>query len=211
MPPLPAVNKVIRTALNQAIGDADVVNVFHWLYTGVGPTLDELTTWATTAIDSWADHVMPQLHNALTLNDIVATDLTSDTSPEATVIDVVPGGATGDGMATNVATVLSHKISRRYRGGHPRTYLCGMETQKLNTFQVWTDTWINTIQSAFNSFVTDAVASPPTGIGTISLVSVSYRSGGVMRDTPVVDPIISTVGQYRVCSQRRRLGQLLAE
>lgn len=211
MPALPPVPKVIKTAINGLYGDASWANILHWLYTGAGGSQADMVTFATTVIDAFVNDLLPHLHTGVHTSDVVATDLTSSTAPEATVINVQNGGAIGTGMAANTATVISHKIARRYRGGHPRTYLVGMETGNMTNFQQWAGAWLATIETAWNAFVTDCESGVPASLGTITPVSVSYRSGGVARVAPVIDVITASAVQGRVCSQRRRLGVLSVE
>lgn len=211
MPALPNVPKVIKTAIQGVFGDATWANILHWAYTGAGGSQPDMVTFATNVIDAFVTDILPHLHTGVTTDDVVATDLTSDTSPSATVINVANGGAVGTGMAASTATVLSHKINRRYRGGHPRTYLVGMEAGNMSNFQEWASAWVTTIGDAWASFVTDCESGVPSSLGTITPVNVSYRSGGVLRATPVVDVITATDVQRRVCNQRRRLGVLIVE
>jgi hypothetical protein len=114
--------------------------------------------------------------------------------------------------------VIRHKINRRYRGGHPRTYLPGLAGFYVGANGNWTAASMSATLTGWNTFMASCIASPPAAVGTLVHVNVSYFTGFVnkmfpsgrqhpvptVRGTPVVDTIVSESINPRPASQRRR-------
>ncbi len=211
MPPLPAVAGVLKCELAHQLGDAPVINILHWKYSGSQGTPADLNLIASNIATAWEDNVLNLLSNQLILRVVSLIDLTSDTAPVGEAVVLATGSGTGVVLSAGSAVVISHHISRRYRGGHPRTYLGGVVQGDLSTPQQLNSANVTAFNSGWADFVAAVVADSETHFTPLAPVSVSYRSSGAVRVTPVVDPILSSACQPRICSQRRRTGPLFVE
>lgn len=211
MPALPSVNKVLKVAIEAAQGDAVINTILHFAYAGATGSPTDLSTLAQDIYNAWASEFMAHLVSSLVLEGVKLTDLSSDTAPVGEYFASTPGSSASAPLPSNVAMVLSHHIARRYRGGHPRTYLAGVDSTQMTNTQQWSGGALALFLGQWNAFQSAVEALSISTFTPLTFVSVSYRSGNAARVTPVVDSVLSTGVQDRICTQRRRLGQLLSE
>jgi hypothetical protein len=219
MPALPNVPGVVRIGLKMSYGeDIDVVNRFFVSYGGSDPTATELDTFAGVIGGDWVTNVMGNLVSTLTMESVTCTALYSSSGAEVTVPVAGSGAAGPPGVTAGAACVVSHHIARRYRGGHPRTYLAGGPVSALNDPQTWGSVFIGSIQSDFGTWTGNVVAAGWAGAGTLAFVNVSYYFGftnhtypsGRVRPiptprlTPLVDLVSGFTVNHKLGSQRRR-------
>lgn len=219
MPPLPNVAKVIRFDLRMTKGsDTQVRDRFFMQYSGPGPTSADLLTLLATFDTAWGTNIQPLQDAATILTAVTATDLTSPSTPQVVRQETRTGTRTGPGLPAAVSPVLRFKINRRYRGSHPRLYLPSGVGTDTSTSQQWTTTFTAALVTGWTALISALQTSPPTNIGTLSQVSVSYflgftnktfPSGRVRpvptpRGTPLVDQVVGTTVNPNFGSQRRR-------
>jgi len=127
---------------------------------------------------------------------------------DATVGDGGVGSTTGTALPANCACCLSWQIAPHYRGGHPRTYLCGFNVEDTSTTTSWSGSFITNAESAAQSYHEDLESIGPIGDGitTIEHGVVSFAAGGDWRDPPVFRRITGASVDSRIDTQRRRLG-----
>lgn len=208
MPPLPAANKILKVAWEYGVEFQTNVNIWHIRYDGAGGNqtdLDLLRDDVTAAIQAF---LHPLQHVDAVDQAITITDLTSDT---ALVSGDVPTGAgthAGGASPANCAAVVSWKIHRRYRGGHPRTYVGAIPLTAYLDERAFTTTYTNLLITRGATFLVDINALVEGVYGNLELGSLSYFSGGAARVTPVFDPITAATANARPDSQRRRLGKV---
>lgn len=215
MPPLPSIAGVIRYKHNYVNEDASAYMIRYFSYTGSGPVdtgeIDSFLNSSVMNVDIFAPFVgagIGSCHGALTTGE----DLSSDTGAEYSVTQDWVGTNTGTAMPSSAAVCVSETILRRYRGGHPRTYMMvgSASDYASSSIKMWQPSFLSNIQSGWDDFLADF----PYTIGsrTWNPVNVSYWEtvGGdrVLRTTPVVDDIVGFIARDRVCSQRRRLGKI---
>lgn len=221
MPPLPDVAKVLKVALVGSDGiNTDVVTRFYIRYSGSAPDSAALDTYAGRVKDAWNARLSGNVNEAESLIRVDVTDLTSATGAIGSWAGSAPGVATGVVVPLDTAVVVSYKIARRYRGGHPRGYWMMGEGSDLDSPQRWTTAFISSVQAVMEDFFTDLMGSAWGGAGTLEHVNVSYFHGftvvtdpttGRARNVPtvrgsaVVDPIVALVARLRIGTQRRRL------
>lgn len=219
MPALPPVSKVMRIDLFETyLQDVHVRDRIYFQFAGAGPTTADLTTLGTTISAAWNTNMSPILSTAFTLSTIQLTDLTSNTGAQNVVTAARAGTDATAVLSAGVAAVIRFKISRRYRGGHPRFYLCGIPQAKMAATGIWNTSFTAALQSDWAAFITACEASPPTNIGAMTHVNVSYFAGftnktfpsgrthpvSTLRGTPMVDAINSYSINPNPASQRRR-------
>ncbi len=211
MPPLPPVPNVVKIVVGGTYHDAAWLNIFHQQYDSGAPTASSLgdfltDVWKPAVDTAWGAEM--SVDNEVT--SITGTDLASDEGVTVSIVDSTFGVRTGDFMPAGVALVMSAEIPRRYRGGHPRSYLPWgtAGTMESGSTKFWDTSFLADCGTKFVAFA-DAVQSHlylPTHYD--SLVNVSYVSGGARRVTPQVDAITSYIPRDRISSQRRRLGRV---
>lgn len=217
MPRLPDVPNVLKVELIYSNGGGPAVNLLHFLWSGSAPSATDCSAIAAGVAAQWQSYILPLLSTNLILEDCVVTDLSSSTSATgASHIGVA--GADGNPVLDAAASiVLSHKIARRYRGGHPRTYLPGIVQTALSDVRTIGASLVTTLDAAFANFLSHFVG---TGFGATSIgafVAVSYVDKTVnpvapfRRVSPLVENVVSTGTQKRLCTQRRRLGTLFPD
>lgn len=188
-------------------------------YTGGTPGSGTLTTFATAVATDWTTHIAPIVHENEKLVSVVITDLSSDAGAEGSWTGADAGALSGPELIASACAVVDHQILRRYRGGHPRTYLrCGDAT-KLATMNEWTTAFQTAVVSAWEGWIAELLATTVGGITLNNIVNVSWYSGNrvfttpsgrarnlpVLRATPIVDEVQSSTCLIKVGSQRRRL------
>lgn len=203
LPPAPNILKFVFKGHNI---DTDWVNILHFSYETTAPTSPELNTMATTALAAWASDIMPHVGAASSVDQLEITDLTSDTAARGLAIGTTPGTLSGGEITSQAATLVNYGIARRYRGGHPRSYLPPPTVGVMADSSHWTPAFVAAVNTAMQSFVSAVEAAGWTGSGTILFVNLSYFSGNAVRVDPVVDAITGISTSLVVATQRRRVG-----
>jgi len=219
MPALPSVPKVVRVSVKQTLQeDTDVLNRFFIQYTGTAPTSTDLNTFSGATSAAWGTHMSPEQNTNISVTEVSCEDLSSATGAVGQSSLAQPGTRSGATLTAAVCLVLKLVIARRYRGGHPRTYLwVGSETD-IATVQSWKATFVAEVEAAWVAFISEMASSVWTGGGSIQQVNVSYYEGfhnftfpsgrtrpiPTLRSTPLVDVVTAIGGNQHIGSQRRR-------
>jgi hypothetical protein len=218
LPPLPVVVSTMRCVLHTQLSGGPVcLTRFHMKYTGAVSATDA-TTMCTTVGTSWNTRLAPLCGSQATLIDVQIEDLGSKTGVNV-VVPVSHAGTSGSGaVPASVAFVMSAHVAFRYRGGHSRVYLAGLNTTLLTDVNTWSVTAQGSVNTAWTGILADLVASPPVAVGSLSAVVVhAYSSnpadfGGTPPTTkppwplatPVTYPVTSWSTNPQAGSQRRR-------
>jgi hypothetical protein len=208
MPPLPPLADVVRWKFIGVVDGRLVINVLHSEFTGGGGVIPDLTASCHDAFTAFGSHVVAHVNAGYTLEQVTAEDLTSNTAPVAQYTGSTAGGGGGTLDPLNTALVLSWPIARRYRGGHPRTYIVGLESDQRTDARFWSPATITTFAAAGAAFRTAMDAISNGSYSTFTLGVASYRTGNAPRVTPIFTAFIGDPQVHpRVDSQRRRLGK----
>lgn len=208
MPPLPAAAKVLRIAWEYGVEFQTNVNIFHLLYDGAGNNqsdLDGIGNDVSTAIKAFLN---PLQDVDVVNQQLTITDLTSSTALTTSGAQTGNGTHAGGMTPANCACCVSWHIHRRYRGGHPRTYVGGIPITAYLDERSFTTTYVALAQTRGTTFITDMNAIAGNAYGTLTLVNLSYFTAGALRATPITDPILFSTTNARPDSQRRRLGKV---
>lgn len=219
MPALPFAANTVRVRLGWTVGaDLAADTNLYFRYTGSAPTANDCATLATgifTAVGNqagmWAGDTV--------LSSVRVTDLSSDTTGDATHTGSAPGLRTGGELPGATALLVNYQIARRYRGGKPRSYLPWGTDTDLASRQRWTSTFIGLAQTAVTTMM-GAIIGLSSGSTTIAAhANVSYYSGFTVeggtggkraknvstpRATPVVNDVVAASPNVVIGSQRRR-------
>jgi hypothetical protein len=110
--------------------------------------------------------------------------------------------------------VASWQIARRLRGGHPRTYFCGVVQVQMNTMPGVSFTtagiaqWLGAMQNFLTRFNAITIGTALLVLGALSYYDkVANPTPPHLRTTPVFYPFQSVKMHPRLDSQRRRLGK----
>lgn len=206
MPTLPFVPGVAKIVVKQYLAGVNMFNIFHADGgAGTGWTATELAALATAVRNAWQTNFCIYQTNQSGLTEVTAIDLASDLGPQATVTSTTAGSLTTAALSSNAAACLSWKIARRYRGGHPRTYVGGGVVAQLSNPNTWTplvvSSWITSglaLRTAINGVTTSA--------GNARMSTVHYYRNKALLAVPLVSEITGLTVDSRVDSQRRRLG-----
>ena len=218
MPPLPNVSKVVRFDLLQSFGgNARIIDRIFLRYSGALSNTDLQTVLATMSA-AWNANMAGQMSTNHTLTGIRGTDLTSNLGAQALNTTAHAGTQAGTDLPAGTALVIEFKIGRRFRGGHPRFYLCSQQAGRLATPKTWTAGIISGVATQFAAFIAACVLGPPAAVGTLTHTTVHYFSGFTVsapaghraRNIPTVlanptfDDVLSYAVNPIVASQRRR-------
>lgn len=223
MPPLPPVTDPACIKCSVRIADdasIDAGSRFFLSYTSAAPSSGDLATLATGVATAWSTDMAPYTNNNEHLVSVVCQDLSSDTGAEGSWTGSEAGSLDGDQLTSGVCVVFNHQISRKYRGGRPRTYLrCGDKSLLTGT-NVWSADAQTELLSSWQAWIAAILATSGTGITLGNIVNISYFESFLPFKTPsgryknisqlrvggpVVDSITGTVVAPKVGSQRRRL------
>lgn len=207
MPALPFVPGVAKLTVVQNLAGVSVYNVLHAVGgNGAGYTVSELNTLASGLRTAWVTNVIPLQSGSVTLTDVIADDLSNDLGGRGLATGSNTGTASGTTLPANCATCWSWKITNRYRGGHPRTYIAGLTTTGITNANTLTTTH-QTAHATAAAAVRTAVNAIATTGGTWILGCVSYYKDNALRPDPIFRAYTGVSVDSRIDSQRRRLGR----
>lgn len=177
----------------------------------VGPISHaELVSIATAAQAAFSPlHAFTSQNNQFL--STTTTDFGSDTGLQATVFAGGFGSETSADVPIQVAVEIEWHILRRYRGGHPKTYISGLTAGQLDGPDTFLATFLTALSAAVNTYlaamaVIDIVRGSTTFTG--NFVNVSKFTAHAERLALVIDAIQSATVQPMTASQRRRRGRI---
>src|SRR5690349_10044802 len=176
-------------------------NVLNFKFPGI-PSEADLSQLATD-LEDWVNTLYKDCYNAGTaLQNIVVTDLDSETGPQVThIIDPpIVGTLSGDGLPDNVTLAVKHVTARRGRSYRGRTYIPGLASSALAD----SDTITTTYQTLVGNVFEGLTASPFTDHGE-TFVIVSRCQDKAWLTTAVVTPVTGSAVDPDIDSMRRRL------
>lgn len=220
MPPLPVVPNVIKVITHYSVGlDTSALCRQYFSYSGGPPTAADLNALATNIRTTWATNIAPLYYNGGGLGTVICQDLASATGATGTDTTNASGTRTGSPLPRSTAMLINHVVSRRYRGGKPRSYLPLGAAADIVAGGGWNSTFTNTCSTNYAAWIA-AIVGYTHGSTTIAAhVNVSYYSGftvvtnpttgraknvSKLRGTPLVDTITSSIANGVPANQRRR-------
>lgn len=218
MPPLPAVPNVLKVKVQGNSSETTPItwaNILHFAYSGSAPSNATCNAIASQVSSSWNTHMAPECPSPIVMNEVTVIDLTSSTSGGGADFTVHAGTRGDDVIPANSAVLAVYPIDRRYRGGHPRSYLLVGGNADLLDAAHWSTLFYAEAQSHWHDFLAAIIGFSTGGCTISNMVNVSYYSKELnptppyRRSVPVVDTIdISTMyTEQQVANQRRRIGR----
>lgn len=220
MPPLPSPGAVIKVEFGFAVmGDVNVLTRLFFKYTGGPPTVADLTTIADDIGTDYGTDVKTYALPQVVLNTVTVTDLATSSGNVGLASPAVAGTNAGGLVSPGTATLFNYTVSRRYRGGKPRSYWPLGAESDIATTGLWGSTYLSNVQTAVNTLrlAIEGISTPSCDVG--AQVNVSYYEGftavenpitgrwknvSKLRDVPVVDLITLSTANAKIGSQRRR-------
>lgn len=221
MPALPSVPGVLRAQLLWSdSSDLNVTTTLFFGYSGGAPS-DAAALVLATEILTAMDAAASQWLVSVQLTGCVVTDLSSDMGAQAEFSGNTPGTLAGEVLAGATSLVANYTISRRYRGGKPRSYLPWGSSATLENAQQWDATFLANSRSKLDTFFATCIGSTSGGTTITNQVNVSYYEGSTAvivgaagsqrgktiptrRLVPLVNAVTSRSLLTRPGSQRRR-------
>lgn len=221
MPALPPAPAVLQLTTEWDVGsDLSAITRTHYLYTGAAPSSTDIVTFLGTYVAATSVFAALALDTESSYLGSALIDLTSPMSGGGEVATSTPGTRTGDVLGAGVAVLVNETITRRYRGGKPKSFVPWGTSTDLLTRQTWQAASL----TDFGNYYAEIFRAPFIGqfIGPALIteqVSVSYygppnrtvtgstgrvRTLSTTRATPIIDPVSSVAVSPRVSSQRRR-------
>jgi hypothetical protein len=219
MPPLANVPGVLKVRLTWEVdGDTTAETIHHVSYTGGPPTSAQCVTMANSILTACNSDFVALMSDDTLVESVQITDLTSATAGQGTSTGSGTVGTRGTALLSpGTAALVNHSISRRYRGGKPRTYFPFGVSGDVTTVGVWSGAFITAVNAAYATWQS-AVVGSGAGCTLTGFVNVSYYSGFTAvkessgryrnvpnpRSTPLVDPFTGSALATHIGSQRRR-------
>lgn len=207
MPPLPPVPGVVKIRISGTFTGGTWANIFH-----VGTATGPITHADLVNLDSELNALANVYTNdgSMEIEGTLAEywDLTSDSGATASISKSWPGSREGDANPGSACVVTSWPITRRYRGGHPRTYWPIGSVGVRADQQSWDTAFTAQVLADVSAFVEAVHGFEFSSGGTGNLGAVSYVNAGAPRAVPLFEPFNGVVVRGRICSQRRRLGKV---
>lgn len=221
MPALPPVPSTIKVIYNLGIGtDTNAIVREYFGYSGSAPTAAQCITLAGVIRTAWGNNLKALVSANTNLISTTVIDLSSASGASGVDTTGITGTRTGTSLPAGVAVLVNKKVSRRYRGGKPRSYWPFFTNTDISSPSAWLAASVNSAQTAVNAFYT-AVIGAVVGSGAITQESnVSFYNGFTVVTNPVtgrtrnvpklraggplVDTVTSNVVNSLPASQRRR-------
>lgn len=196
---------VVALAFRQTMSGEFTENVLH-VATAMGtiPPPADLPILAANAWDWWRDHMAPTIGNNVVLNQVIATDLSTEGGPQAVHSDTpIVGAISGVKLPNNCSLAVKGSTGLSGRSNRGRWFMQGLVETMLGS-----DNRINSTQiGLWVAALDNALTSIPTGTtAAFAVVVLSRYHAKVKRLVGVGTAIIAwTFVDDVVDSQRRRL------
>jgi len=203
---LPPVPNVARFAVQGTNQGTKWVNIFHSKYTVQPPDAAALNAICQAVHTAYLNAFTTLWNSTCVLITVDGQDLASRTAATGTYSLTHPGTGTTIPMACQVALTLSWSIADRYRGGHPRTYLPGIDGTFVTNGRLLTTAGHTAYLNAAAAFLTNMNAMTAGG-SSWQMCCVRYFSQHQLLANPLVRTINGQSVHGRIDTQRRRLGK----
>lgn len=199
MPFIPVPNTVmVETRMLWA--SQNVENTLYFAFASA-PSVAQMTVLVNAVESWWVAFYAPLASDQVTLREVAATDLTSQTGPSVAfpAIGSPAGELTSPSLPNNCTLAVSFRTALRGRSYRGRNYFCGLtELQVANNIVDATN--ITNLQDCYEAIF------PIQGTANCQWVVVSRHHDNAPRTTGVATPIISvTITDNVIDSQRGRL------
>jgi hypothetical protein len=176
-------------------------NVLNFKFPGI-PSETDLSQLADD-IEGWVtDLYSPCFNPGTALQNIVVTDLTTETGAQVThlVDPPIAGTLSGDGLPDNVTLAVKHVTAKRGRSYRGRTYVPGLASSALADSDTITTDYQTLVGNAFEGLL----ATPFPGHGETFVIVSRCQDKAWLTDA-VVTTVTGSAVDPDIDSMRRRL------
>jgi|ERR1700732_487173 len=205
MPARPDAPNVLKVEFLWSQDGIPAATIQYVLYSGTAPTAAACAAIAQSLATAFWPDVQPYYPATTEFVACRVTDLTTSTGHSGTYSYASAGTSAYLSCGAQCSVLVNHTISRRYRGGHPRTYYPAPAWHELATPSTWQPELITAMGNAQAAFALEASSFSDSGCTGVYVVNVSYVTGGAPRVAPVIDQITGSVVSGVVRTQRRRI------
>lgn len=200
---------VVRLTQGFTMGGRNLACIFHVRAVGkVSPydqaDMDDITTFFNTQFNL---QFKPRMSNQCSITQTLARDLTNDFGLTSVQGGIGFGTSATAPLPNNVAVCISWPTGRRYKGGHPRSYIPGVVQSDLQDGTTFTNACVTAYTTAAATLRTNINSHNIPSTGVLNLVTVSRVKNKVLLDPPLVYAVSAPLVDNRIDSQRRRLGR----
>lgn len=193
-------------------GTQHFINRFHVAYGGVAPlSAAEANALAADFQNVYHSRIMPWMNVAFSSVQFEANDIDPVGFASGLSLGTFTGGtSTGNPMPLSLAGVISWRAQfPRYRGGKPRTYVSGMDSNNIANPRQLTTSARTSLEVAAQGMLSDLNALTfGTGPRSVSMISLATVRAKAPLAVPEQWPIVDATVDVRLGTQRRRLGKL---
>lgn len=193
---------IAEVEVRMTLQGVPVENVIHFIsLSGFPWDISLIQQLAQDVLNQWSINILPVQCTALSLNSVLAKDLSSEFAPTFEAFPLVPvtGVLTGPALSNQNAIVLTKRSGLTGRSARGRLYHCGFtEDQVGGNFIL--DAYADSVNEAYQTFVQDMADQDA------QMVILSRYTGGVERPAGIAFNMVSIgLRNNRIDSQRRRM------
>lgn len=213
--PRPVVPNVAQFELHTQITGGPITLTRFFMKYSLAVSQADALTLVTTLASSWNTRFASITASNYSLIQTSVIDLGSRTGVNVFLPVSHPGtGAAGQSAA--VSFIMSAKVPLRYRGGHSRVYIPGIQATEQSDANSWSVAAQGVLNTAWTGMLSDLASSPPIGVGSLTQVTVRFISSDkrdfnpppatlpALLEPPMVLAINSWAPNPQLGSQRRR-------
>jgi hypothetical protein len=177
-------------------------------FRSVSPTPEFGTALAGLLIFWWRDHYAPLVSSQVKLNEVVITDLSSDTGFQVTQAPatLITGGiSTSDTEPNNVTIAVSIRTAMRGRSFRGRNYVLGITNSQISN-NTMDDTTITAWQAAYSELLTVASDADAVWVVVSRFSGIDADKKPIPRAAGIATEVTNVVlADATLDSQRKRL------
>lgn len=205
--PFVPVENVAELELRMTQDGQKVENTLYFLAES-GWDAGGLEALCEAALDWWNTFYAPNANPIVTLREVVATDLTTETSGQFVLPAVgAIGGNTGAPLPNHVTFAIGFKTAMRGRSFRGRNYVIGLNEDDRNGPNDLDVEVVEAWRSAYDQILTaDGLGGTYTWVVVSRFSGVDTDGKPIPREAGVATPVASVVASDNIIdSQRRRL------
>lgn len=191
---------------------------FYLSYSGAAPTGGNCTTLAGDIAAAWDTHLAASVNEGIALTEVDVLDIATETGLSGQWSGSNAGTDSSNQLPSQCAVNIEFNIARRYRGGKPRMFLPPAGNDALATADKFTNTYIDSVNTAMVAFIGEIAALSIGSVGTLAHVNLSYYKGftnitnssgreravPTYRSVALADSVLGYATKAVIGSQRRR-------
>lgn len=204
-PPIPP--GIARVAILGTLMGHRWTQVFYLQVSGSAITINDLESLSDEIATLWNTDVAVEVPSVVVLTNVSIVYIPS-VGEELTYEGAYSHAGSAAGTIVSDASacyVMNWKISSYYRGGHPRSYMPGVNTASISNGSDVSAGTQTSLAAAWNSFRNSLNAYTTTNITALTMGTLSFQTANAWRVTPLFRAFTSVTARAKLGSQRRRI------